>query len=276
MSELTRAARLGAPGLRVLITGSNRGIGRETARCLLRQGCRVVINGRDRERLAKVESELSAEGYTVGGVAGDISNPADSQRIVEEAVGFLGGLDVLINNAAVAMRGRFEELSPEVVDRVVRTNISGSVMTTVNAMPHLRRRGGSVIFVSSLAGLWGFPLISVYAASKMALTAIAQSMRTELAGSGIHVGVLHVGITQHDADKAIFAVDGADFPLAPRPGAVSQERVARAACRMIRRRRNRMVLTPAGHLLALFVRFAPRLLSIVLRRAGRRVNRIAR
>ena len=262
--------------MRVLITGSNRGIGRETARHFARAGAQVAINGRDAGRLESVRAELSEAGYSVISIAGDISDPEQSATIVETAVSRLGGLDVLVNNAALAMRGRFEDLAAPVVDRILRVNVSGSVMTTVHALPALRESRGSVIFVSSLAGLWGFPLISVYSASKMALTAIAQSLRSELAGTGVHVGVLHVGVTQHDADKAILATDGAPYPLAPRPRADTQAHVARVVFGMVRRRQKRRILTPAGHALSIAARVFPRIFALLVGRASARVERIAR
>jgi short-subunit dehydrogenase len=262
--------------LRLLITGSNRGIGRETARYFAERGARVAINGRDADRLESVRQEFASAGHDVVAIPGDISDPEQISVIVDGAVRELGGLDVLVNNAAVSMRGRFEDLVGSVVDTVIGTNVTGTIMTTVRALPHLRKSKGSVIFISSLAGLWGMPLISVYAASKMALTAIVESLRTELSGSGVHVGIAHVGITQHDGDKAILGVDGTPFPLAPRPGADTQEKVARAVYRMVHRRRNRAVLTPGGHALEFFSRYFPRIFAVMVRGATARINRIAK
>jgi len=261
---------------RVLITGSNRGIGRETARVFAESGAIVAINGRDTDRLEAVRAEFADEGFTVFPVAGDIADPDQVPRIVEQAVAALGGLDVLINNAALAMRGPFVDLSPGVVNRIVSTNISGTVNLTVQALPHLTETRGSVVIISSLAGLWGFPLISIYAASKMALTAIAQSMRAELAADGVHVGIVHVGLTQHDSDKAIIAADGSRYDLAARPRADTQIHVARVIHRLVQRRRARATLTIAGHVLELFSRFFPRLLGVLIRKASARVRRIAR
>jgi short-subunit dehydrogenase len=268
--------------VRALITGSNRGIGRETARLFVQKGWSVALNGRDAGRLEAVASELTAvaretgSGATVVSIPGDVSDPVQCREIVELAVHDLGGLDVLVNNAALAMRGPFEELDPSVVDTIVRTNIAGPTNLTVAALPALKAARGSVVFVSSVAGLYGFPLVSIYAASKMALTALSQSMHAELAGSGVHVGLLHVGITSHDSDKAILSVDGSPYPLAPRPRAPGQDSVARAIYHMVRRRRRRMVLTPAGWVAAFFVQFFPRLLGAIVRRASARVHRIAK
>lgn len=265
-----------ADGLRVLITGSNRGIGRETARCFAERGASVALNGRDAERLRRVEAELTGAGFRVFAVPGDISDPEQAEAVVLESVRLLGGLDVLVNNAAVSMRGRFEDVTFPVVDRVIRTNVMGTMMMTVHALPHIRESRGSVVIVSSLVGLWGLPLVSVYSASKMALSALAQSLRTELLGTGVHVGIVHVGLTQHDDDKAILAADGSPYPLAARPGASPQVRVAKAIYRMVRRRRKRMVLTAAGHVLDAMVRISPRLATFLIGTATARVNRIAR
>jgi len=261
---------------RVLITGSNRGIGRETARLFGLAGASVAINGRDEARLNSVCEEFAELGISVIPIPGDISDPNQAPRIVSDAVRALGGLDVLVNNAALAMRGPVSELTPGVVERIVSTNVIGTANITVAALPHIRQSHGSVVFISSLAGLWGFPLISIYGASKMALTAFAQSMHAELSGDGVHIGIVHVGLTQHDDDKRILAADGSPYPLDARPRAASQVRVARAILRLVRRRRRRVVLTPAGHILELCRRLFPRLVGAIVRKSSKRVLRIAK
>ncbi len=262
--------------MRVLITGSSRGIGREIARRFARAGARVAVHGRDLARLSETASQLRRAGMDVHEVEGDVAVPGEASRIVADAVRLLGGIDVVVNNAGMVMRGRFADTEPEVWDRVVRTNLLGAAYLTRAALPHVVQSGGSIVFISSLVAIWGFPLVSAYAASKMALNAMVESMRTELAGSGVHLGVLYVGVTQNDSGKTILSADGSPTPLAPRPRAMSQERVAEAAYRMVVRRRASRVLTMAGVALAAITRLSPWLLRAILRRSARRIDQMAR
>jgi short-subunit dehydrogenase len=109
----------------------------------------------------------------------------------------------------------------------------------------------------------------------MALNAMVESMRVELAASGVHIGMLYVGITQNDPDKTILAADGSPLALSPRPRAMTQAHVAQATYRLVVRRRRTRVLTPGGHALAVLVRFAPRLLRFALTLSARRIDRLA-
>ena len=262
--------------MRVLVTGSSRGIGREIARRFARAGARVAIHGRDAARLDETAKDLRSAGLDVHRVSGDVAIPEEATILVEEAARLLGGIDVVVNNAGMVMRGRFADTTPEVWDRVVRTNLLGAAYVTHAALPHVLRSRGSIVFVSSLVAIWGFPLVSAYAASKMALTAVVESLRTELTGSGVHLGVLYVGVTKNDAGKTILSADGSPMPLAERPHAMSQARVAEATYRMVERRRASRVLTPAGVALATVTRLSPALLRSLLRRSARRIDRMAR
>jgi len=235
-------------GKTALITGSSRGIGRATAHALGRAGARVVVNGRNRETVAKTVAEIEAMGGDALAAVGDVTDPGQSRRIVEEAVGAFGRLDILVNNAGISMRGRFERVKPEVIREVVELNVLGSAYAARFAIPYLRETKGGLVFVSSLAGLIrGLPNISVYAFSKMSLTGLAESLMVELAGTGVYVGIIYPGLTEYDPEKRALDADGNLIALS-RESHSSMDHVARAILRMIRRRRAKTVLTAAGKL----------------------------
>lgn len=261
---------------RVLITGSSKGIGRATAERFLRAGAQVVLNGRREAELEATREQLSNIGPKLHVVAGDVSDAASAADTVSAAVAKLGGLDVLVNNAGIAMRGRFDETAPSVWERVFATNVLGTAYMTRAALPHLRESRGSAVFVSSLVALWGFPLVSTYAASKMALDGLVDSLRTELQGSGVHLGILYVGITQNDDDKRILDAAGQPLPLAARGSATPQSRVAEQVYRLVRRRRPRRVLTLQGKLLNFVVHAAPWIMRLGMRFAGKRIRKLAK
>lgn len=261
--------------MRVLITGSSKGIGKAIAARFARSGHSIVINGRNLTTLERTRAELAAGGAQIHAAAGDICDEQSATEVVREAVAALGGLDLLINNAGIAMRGPFVDTRAEVWRRVLETNIIGTANITRAALGPIIASRGAIIFISSLVALWGFPQVAAYSASKMALDGLIESLRTETAGSGIRLCTVYVGIAQNDADKSILGPDGRDRSLAPRPGAMTQERVADRAYAAAMRRRRIVVLTFAGKMLALLVRFAPWILRTGLRLSARRVQKLS-
>lgn len=270
--------------MRVLVTGSSKGIGRETAIAFALQGADVCLHGRDPSHLesavaAVVEAQAALHKSDRGSVIqvlGDLSDADACSRVVSEAVAGLGGLDVLVNNAGIAMRGRFRDVSPDVWRRVISINTLGPAYVTHAAMAHLAASRGSVIFISSAVALWGFPNVSAYAASKYALTGLVQSLQSEVAPLGVHVGVIYVGFTRNDTDKAILGADGRPFAPTARSKALDQSDVARAVVRMARKRRNSMTLSAGARATSFLARFAPWLLRFGLRRASAQIERLSR
>ena len=264
-------------GHTVVITGSSSGIGRETALRFAAGGARIVLHGRNEEKLKAVAARVrevagaEAEHDHPQIVTGDISEPSTSKKLMEAAAK-LGGATVLINNAGMSMRGAFGDVSPEVFSQVCETNVVGSALATQALYEQLIAHRGSVVFVSSVAGMTGFPGVSIYAAAKMALSALAESLRAELHGSGVHVGVIHLGFTENDPDKRILSADGSAMSLT-RKSDMTQAQAAAAIERMVRRRREKVVLTRKGHLLSFVQRISPRLVTAIIRRSGGSIHR---
>ena len=252
---------------RVIITGSSRGIGRETARLLGSYGARLLLNGRNAERLEETRAELAQAGVTVAAEAGDVADKGDMDRLVERAISEYHGVDLLINNAGISMRGPFEKVNEELVRRLADVNLTGSVIPTVAALPYLKESGGSVVFISSAAGLRGFPNVSVYSATKMALTALAESLDAEVHAVGVHVGILYLGFTENDPDKEILSADGGSIRV-DRSWQHTQRQAAEAIAKAVRLRKRRAVFTGPGKLLAMAQRVSPRLVDWAVRRAS--------
>jgi short-subunit dehydrogenase len=259
----------------VVVTGSSRGIGRETARVFARAGAEVVLNGRNAERLEAVAAELTEEGLSARVCAGDVTKQEDAARLMEFAAEPSGRVDVLVNNAGISMRGPFEETSAEVIRQVTDVNIVGAALPTRFAVPYLRAAGGSVVFVSSLAGIRGFPGVAVYSAAKMALTGLGQALRAELEPQGVHVGLLWVSFTENDPDKQIYAADGRMMSI-QRSWKTSQKDVAEAVLRLVQRRKRAEAMTLQGKLFVLLNRLFPRLVEALVARSRGAVHRYSR
>jgi NAD(P)-dependent dehydrogenase (short-subunit alcohol dehydrogenase family) len=169
-------------GTRVLITGVGAGIGRAAAEVLTQRGCRVA---------GTVRRAPSGRPSAYHSIHMDLTDPDGIRRGLEEALAFLGGLDVLINNAGVSHVGPFEH---EPVDHgrwIMETNFFGPAELIRAALPTFREQGrGLIVNVSSLAGLMGVPYQSYYAASKFALEGLSESLRLELRPLGVRVALI--------------------------------------------------------------------------------------
>lgn len=233
-----------------VITGSSRGIGKAIALDLARQGAKVVLNGRDPDRLGETECEIRKIHENVLSVCCDVSTIEGGQLLIDEAIRAFQKIDILINNVGVSMRGNVADLNPEVFKMVFESNILGTVNPTIPAIKHLRETKGSIIFISSLAGIRGLPSLSAYCSSKMALRALAESIRIEEAKHKIHVGLIYVGITDIEHNKETIAADGSKRVLASRKDKKVQSTayVASAVLRNISKRKFITVLTSIGRL----------------------------
>ncbi|WP_236049511.1 SDR family oxidoreductase [Hymenobacter negativus] len=258
----------------VLITGSESGIGRETARAFCQLGAAVVLNGRQAERLECTRQALAAEGYRVAACVADVTNYADCEHLVAMALNRFGRLDVLITNASISQRAYFADMQPEVFRQVLDSNVYGSVYPLKAALPHLIARQGSVTFISSISALNGMPSGSAYCAGKAALANLAHTLRLELAATGVHFGVVHIGFTQNDPDKRVLDAAGQPVPIAHRPPRwqKSQAQVAAIILKHVRRRRRRTIISALGRLILVVHSLLPRLGDWVVLTSQRRMR----
>lgn len=231
-----------------VITGSSRGIGKAVAIALAKQGAAIVLNGRNEERLKSSQEEILAIHDRVIYFCGDVSDPSVGKALIDIAMLTFGRIDILINNVGVSMRGKVADLNPEVFKTVFESNVYGTVNPTIPAIPHLRKTKGSIVFISSLAGIRGLPALSAYCSSKMALRAIAESIRIEENQHKIHVGLIYVGITEIEHNKETIAADGSMKVLKDRSGSKVQttEKVAREVVKNIEKRKFITTLTGIG------------------------------
>ncbi len=243
-----------------LITGGSRGVGFAIARALALKGAKVVLTARGDARLQKAKETIESLGGDVAVLAGDVGKPADAEAIVQTALERFGRIDILVNNAGVSMRGRFEELTPEVCEQVVSTNLLGCMHMTHAALERLIASKGQIVFVSSIAGLFGVPGASIYCATKKALAGLTESLRLELIPKGLHVGIIYLGFTEHDPEKRIIAADGSLVPP-DRPAHHTQANAAALIVKMLEKRKRQLVMTPAGAFGGLVYRLSPRFLE---------------
>lgn len=178
----------------VVVTGGSRGIGREIALHLARQGARVALMARNRADLEATAAECRIEGARVLILPGDVGNESDCAAAVEGVLSEFGSLDMLVANAGISMLSAFEDLDDlEPLERVMRVNYLGAVYCTRHSLRHLIASRGRIVAVSSLTGLTGVPTRTGYAASKHAMRGFFDSLRIELRRRGVSVTVAYPG-----------------------------------------------------------------------------------
>ena len=182
---------------RALVTGASSGIGEATARLLAREGYRVALLARRQSELERVRSELSpprVERHLA--LACDVGRAEDVGRAAVEVAREFGGLDLLVNNAGIGYRARVEEMQPEALERLFRTNVIGLLLMCRAMLPLLRLgRAPAVVNVSSVVGRRGIPGQAAYSASKAAVCSIGEALRIEWAEESIAVCTLEPALT---------------------------------------------------------------------------------
>jgi short-subunit dehydrogenase len=257
----------------VVVTGASLGIGAETARTLAGYGARLVLNGRDSERLASVAAACRTAGAEVESVTADISEEVECRALVDRAVARFGRIDTLICNAGQAMWARAEDVTDwSVYERLLRVNYLGAVYCALAALPHLRASRGRLVVVSSLAGKTGVPMRSGYAAAKAALHGFFDSLRIELRGSGVSVTLVCPGFVGTGSRARNLGQNGEPLGRSPvdeaamMPVAECTRQLLRAATR----RDRELVMTGRARLGMLLKLLFPALVDRMAERAMRR------
>jgi 3-oxoacyl-[acyl-carrier protein] reductase len=173
-----------------LVTGSTRGIGRAIAEAFAAEGARVVVNGRRQEATDAVAAAIPGS-LAVGG---DMGDPAAIDSLVARVQAEWGGIDILVNNAAIPQRSAITRLTDADWDEVLRVNLTGPMILSRAVIPLMKARGGgAIVNVISNAGTHGLPGFSAYAASKGGLVGLTVTWAKELARFGIRVNALSPG-----------------------------------------------------------------------------------
>ncbi len=191
---MAAATRVG-PETVAIVTGASSGIGLATARELARRGARVLAVARREERLRALVEACRPDSPETAYLAGDLGERAFAERAVAEAVSRYGRLDVLVNNHAISKHKHALHTSAEEAEQVLRINFLSCVWTSYAALPVLLRQagGGVIVNVSSFAAQVTPPREGLYAASKAALDAFTAGLWNDLAGSGVHAGLVVPG-----------------------------------------------------------------------------------
>ncbi|MDH6212865.1 SDR family NAD(P)-dependent oxidoreductase [Streptomyces pseudovenezuelae] len=192
----------------VLVTGASSGIGQATAVALSKAGARVAVAARRADRLRSLAQDAPGEMLVL---QLDVADPESVRDAVAATVERFGALDILVNNAGVMLSGPILGADTEEWTRMVDTNLLGSMYAVHAALPHLLRRKGAVVQVSSTSGRMATAASGVYAATKFGITAFSEALRQEVTAQGVRVIVVEPGfvateLTSHITDPSIQAM----------------------------------------------------------------------
>jgi len=200
-------------GQTAFITGAGRGIGRAVAEAFAAQGCAIAVAARTRTEVETVASNIRNRGGKAVAINCDVTNPEQVQQSINEAHDALGAINILVNNAGVAIFKPFHQLSSDEWQQTMDVNLNGAFYCTQAVLPGMmQRRSGRIINISSVAGVKPIDQQSAYCASKHALNAMSKVLAMELREFGIAVhAVCPGGVTTRLADEAMPERDKEDW-----------------------------------------------------------------
>lgn len=181
-------------GKTAIITGASAGIGRACARALAGEGAQLVLTARRQERLDKLKQEVEAAGSKAVIVTGDAREEETAVRTVKAATDAFGRIDILINNTGMGNYKNLVDTSAAEYDELVDTNVRSTFLFTRHTVPVMsKQKSGTILMISSMAGIYGFGGQAVYCMTKFAQVGFAQALDRELRESGIKVGAICPG-----------------------------------------------------------------------------------
>ena len=266
------------------ITGASRGIGRALAIALAERGSNVVLGARDQAALQSTQSDCetaaimsvdrsrpSGEQARSIAVPLDVTHPESCEAFINAGVNTFGQLDCLVNNAGISLIANYEDITDlTTFEAVMRVNFLGAVYCSHFALPHLKNSQGLLVGISSLCGKIGVPTRSGYVASKHAMQGFFDTLRIELAGSGVDVLVVSPGYVATEIRSRALDGQGKVLGTSNRDetkGTMSVEACTNQILQGMAARKREVVMTTKGKFIPWMKVLAPGLLDWIVRQA---------
>ena len=247
----------------IVITGASSGIGEAMAKEYAKAGAKVVLGARRQEELKRVADDITARGGKVAYSVCDVTKEEDCRQLMECAIQNFQRIDILICNAGLSMRALFDDCDLKVLHRLMDVNFWGTVNCTKYALKHLQESQGSLVGISSVAGIHGLPGRTGYSASKYAMTGFLDTIRVENLKKGLHVMTACPGFTASNVRFSALTADGSQQGETPRneDKMMTPEEVAHIVAKGIRRRKRLCLMEWEGRATHFVKKFFPGLVD---------------
>ncbi len=248
-------------GKTVVITGASSGIGKSLAFEFASLGANVVLGARSFEALTDICSSIGADKALA--VECDVVSPDDCKKLIDGAIAKFGAIDILICNAGISMRAMFDDADLAVLHKLMDVNFWGTVNCCKYALPYIQKSKGSIVGVSSVAGLHGLPARTGYSASKYAMTGFLETLRIENLKKGVHVMIAMPGFTASNVRFTALTADGTPQGASPREEGkmMTSEEVATIIAKGVYKRKRISLMEFQGRATFIIKKFFPKLLD---------------
>lgn len=247
----------------IIITGASSGIGEALAYEAASLGYKICLAARNIKNLELVKEKCLQMTKDVIVVEADVQIEEDCKRIIDETVRSFGGIDILINNAGISMRALLKDCDLSVIRKVMDVNFWGTVYCSKFALPYLLKSKGSIVGISSIAGIKGLPARTGYSASKFAIHGFLESLRIENLKTGLHVLIACPGYTASNIRSAALNQKGESQTESPYDESklMPASTVAHEVFKAIKKRKSYLFLSFQGKMTVFLSKFFPKLLD---------------
>ena len=246
-----------------IITGASSGIGLALSQSLAQKGAKVVMAARTIDKLIEVEQNIISNGNDALAVKCDVTNSEDCKQLIQKTIERYGKIDICVCNAGISMRALFDDVDLDVIHKLMDVNFWGAVNCVKYALPYIQQSQGSIVGVSSVAGIHGLPARTGYSASKYALQGFLETIRIENLKKNVHVMLVFPGFTASNVRLSALTSDGSNQGETPRDEGkmMTAEEAGLRIIKGIEGRKRDLIMDFQGRASSLIKKFFPALLD---------------
>ena len=250
----------------VIVTGGSDGIGKGLVELLLKEGAKVATCGRNYEKLYELQKINAGRPLLIE--SADVSKEEDCQKFIKIVVKEFGTIDILINNAGISMRALFKDVELQTLHSLMNVNFWGTVYCTKFALPEIKKNKGTIVGISSIAGIRGLPGRTGYSASKFAVTGFLEALRSEMIDDEVNIMWVSPGFTSSNIRNVALDKNARSQKENPmdEDKMMSAQECATYILKAIEKRRRTKVMTVLGLRTALLSKFFPSLTDKLIRK----------